>query len=249
MSARSLFLPLLLWLALAGLPGWAAPGRVEFFVRNQAFSGEVRVLRGEVYAALDDLMQALDLSWEVQEDRLMAWSRPGGGPALDGEPLRLVLDGRILLVHQEAFAGRLFVALAGFSSAVGGRYSWNPQSGMADYFPRMSSAAGQRLRTDGRGGNGSALRLREMSYLVEKPEDSPQRVLRGYAVVANAGPRPLEDLVLEVEVRDAQGAVRGGFSWQVRRLDPGAELTWQFPLWLDFEQVTEPHPVLHFEHR
>ncbi len=249
MPARSLVLPLLLWLLVTCLPGWAAPGRVEFFVRNQPFAGEVRVLRGEVYAALDDLLRALDLSWEVREDRLMAWSRPGGGPPLTGDPQRLVLDGRILQVPQEAFAGRVFVAVSGFAELVGGRYSWNPQSGMADYFPRRGSSAGPRLRTDGRGQGGSTLRLRETSFLVERPDGSPQRVLRGYAVVTNSGSRPLEDLLLGVEVRDAGGAVRGAFDWQVRRLEPGEELTWQFPLWTDFEQVTEPHPVLYFEHR
>jgi hypothetical protein len=222
---------------------------VEFFVRNQSFQGQVRILRGEVYAALDDLLAALDLNWEVREDRLMVWSRPGGGPALSGEPLRVVLDGRVLQVPQEAFAGRVYVALAGFAEVVGGRYTWNSQSGMADYYPTLSGSGSTRLRTDGQGQNGSALRLRELSYLVERPEGSPQRVLRGYAVVANVGPKPLEDLVLRAQILDAEGAVRGGFGWQVRRLGPGQELTWQFPLWTDFEDVSEPHPVLYFEHR
>lgn len=242
-----------LWLSLAGLGMAAAsPGGVELFIRNRPLEGEVRVLGGEVYAPLEDLLRALELSWAPEGDRLMVWSRPGGGPSLPAEPRVLVLDGQVLLVPQEPFAGRLYIPVADFARVTGARYNWNRELGTADFFPAASVAAGGgvgRRPTDGRGSNGSPLRLVALSHALAAPPGASHPVLRGYAVVRNAGTVPLEDLVLKVEIRDEAGAVRGGFTWQAGRLPAGQELTWQFPLWTDFENAADPHPVMLFEHR
>jgi len=99
----------LVLLASGWLPATANPGRVELFLRNRPFSGETRILSGEVYAVLEDLLSALGLSWSRQDQFLVVRSQPGGGPALTGPPLHLVLEGRSLRVSQEAFAGRVYV--------------------------------------------------------------------------------------------------------------------------------------------
>jgi hypothetical protein len=248
MDRRIAVLALMLLLASAWLPATADPGRVELFLRNRPFSGESRVLRGEVYAVLEDLLTALDLSWTRQDHLLLVWSRPGGGPALTGPPLPLVLDGRNLRVPQEAFAGKVWVSVADFARTTGARYTWNRQAGSADFFPAAFVArhdSPNRVVTDGRGSNGSPLRLEGLSWRVEG--DPPR--MRGFAVLRNAGATPLREVVLVLEVQDDAGRSCGGFSWSCGDLPPGKDLTWQFPIWTDYESVRSPRPILRMEHR
>lgn len=248
---KSGLLALLLLFSVLG-PALAAPGKVDLYIRNRPFEGDSRVLRGEIYAALDDLLASLGLSWSPEGERLMVWSRTGGGPALTGEPLLLVVDGRVMQVPQEPFAGRVYVSVAEFARATGGRYNWNRGLGTADYYPVASVPTGEggpRRATDGKGSNGSPVRLVNLSYRVEAPPGSPHPVLRGYAVLRNTGTAAVEDLLLKVDILDSKGAPCGGFSRQVESLPPGQDLTWQFPVWTDFEKVADPHPSLDIEHR
>lgn len=237
---------------LAGVLPAQAQGRMDLFIRNRPFTGDSRMLGRELHVPLDDLLRDLDYSWTEEGDRLMIWSRPGGGPRLEDRPRRLVVDGQAVQVAQETFAGRLYVWVADFARATGARFQANKDLGTADYFPASALGSGgetARLSTDGRGSNGSPMRLVDLSYRLEAPAGADHPVLRGYAVVKNTGTAKLEDVMLKVDIRDPKGAAHGGYTWAVGVLAPGEQLTWQFPVWTDFDGVQEPRPVLQIEHR
>jgi hypothetical protein len=142
----------------------------------------------------------------------------------------------------------VWVSVADFARTTGARYTWNRQAGSADFFPAAFVArhdSPNRVVTDGKGSNGSPLRLEGLSWRVEG--DPPR--MRGFAVVRNAGATPLRDVVLVLEVQDDAGRPCGGFSWPCGDLPPGKDLTWQFPIWTDYEAVRSPRPILRMEHR
>lgn len=237
---------------LAGVLPALAQERMELFIRNRPFTGQSRMLGKELHAALDDLLRDLDYSWTEDGDRLMIWSRPGGGPRLEDRARRLVVDGQAVQVAQETFGGRLYVWVADFARATGARFQANKALGTADYFPASALGSGgetARKTTDGRGSNGSPVRLQDLKFRLEAPQGAEHPVLRGYAVVQNTSGSKVEDVLLKVDIRDPKGDSHGGYTWAVGSLGAGEQLTWQFPVWTDFDGVQDPRPVLQIEHR
>jgi hypothetical protein len=233
----------------AAAPTLAQTG-LQLYVRNQPFQGLVRILGGDVYVPLEDMLSALDCSWKVQDDQIVVSSAPGGGPPLEAQKRLIIYEGRLLRLAQELYAGRLLVSVSQLAQGMGLGYRVNAATRTAEVYGRAESMASRPdlVRTTGSDGR-SPLKLVALSHqMVSDPDgDGPPRLL-GYAVVRNQGPLPVKDVLLTVVICDGQGRSLARFSWICGDVAPGQEVSWQFPVWTNLERVEGAHPVLEIQH-
>ncbi|MBI3925194.1 MAG: hypothetical protein HY319_06610 [Armatimonadetes bacterium] len=244
----------LLALVLAGCLFVPAAGQpLELFVKNRPFDGQVRELEGELYAPLAELLQSLGCSWSVEESALVVdTSTAGGGPPLTQAYPTILVDGRPVRVNQHRLGGDIYVGVGELAQAVGAVYRKNHALGTADLYAPLAAGGGgggSTVMTDGQGKN-SPLVVEKLSYSLEPDPESGSSLMRGYVVLRNrSDSRPVERVVIRVEVVDGVGRPCGRFAGSYAQLKPGERVTYQFPVWANHQSADRPHPVVQLEHQ
>lgn len=240
---------LLFLFLLTTLP--APAGDLDLYVKNRPFDGPTRQVGHEIFVPLDDLLRSLGCGWRVDHGRLMVSSRSSGeGPLLESVN-SLVFDGRPVRVNQHRYTDRIYVSVAELAQAIGARFQLNPELGSADLYAPLAMAPPREdvVVTDGSGEN-SPLAVDKLSFDLAPSADEPtDREMRGYAIVQNRSPQwPVKSVVVRVTVVDGAGNVLGRFAEEYPSLAPGESVTYQFPVFVDFEGAEGVRPVIELEH-
>lgn len=248
---RAVLLPILALVCCLLAPAGAE--ELELFVKNRAFQGDVRVVRGDLFARLDELLGSLGCSWSLEEGRLVIdTTGDREGPGLTEVYSTILVDGRPVRINQSQLGGEVYVAVAELADALGAVYRENSGLGTADLYAPLASSSGPQgdtVTTTGDGKN-SPIVLEKLSFALSTEPETGRLQMRGYAIVRNGSDKnTVERLVLRVEVQDAQGKSWGRFAQACASLSPGDRLTYQFPIWADYDKVLDPHPVLQVEHQ
>lgn len=216
-----------------------AQGReVQLFVRNQPFQGETRYVFGELFAPLDELLQALGCSWQEFPEGYL-WISQQETPANHGplrEFRRLLLEGKPIQVGQQMYSGRVYVNVQQLAQVIGAPFRLNAAAGTADMLG--STLFGTVLEGVQRGNPESPgdVTLEDLQWSVQT--GPPERML-GFLRVRNRGSLPLKSLVLRVAVRSGSKQL-GRLAVRIPQLAPGATFSWQFPQWCNLVEPGAP---------
>lgn len=199
----------------------------ELFVSGRPFEAPVEVVEGTLEAPLAELLEAFGCGWTRQGDQVMIVAQ-GQADGEIGPRDKLYFEGVRLRLARDYRGRRTWVPVLELANALGSRSEVSTELRSVDLWPPTLTPKPSRLMEVGDGKRpGDPLHLDDLSFTVQ-PHDG-QAFLHGYAVVTNTSARTQKDVVVWVRVVDGSGKVVGQFGRGYAKLEPGQQVSYQFP--------------------
>ncbi|MCA9797107.1 MAG: FxLYD domain-containing protein, partial [Candidatus Eremiobacteraeota bacterium] len=199
----------------------------DLFVEGRPFEAPVEVVEGTLEAPLAELLEAFGCGWTKQGDQVMIVAH-GKADGTIGPRDKLYFEGVRMRLARDYRGRRTWVPVLELANTLGSRYEVSKELRAVDLWPPTLTPKPSRLMQVGDGKRaGEPLHLDDVSFAVEPHEGKEQ--MHGYAVITNTSARTQKDVVVWVRVIDEAGKVLGQFGRGFATLEPGQQVSYQFP--------------------